>query len=167
MTSPDNPTPAEDLATGASGQSVWLDSFFTALAGSLVSARKVLRDQHVADVVDHWELVPNTEGLRKAKAIRLQVVPDQEDGRLGKALDVPTAALVQHNSLVLDSLTVDLECTVTGFDAHAPGGKGRIAIRLDNSGEGGVPMRLNLQFKYTDAPEGVARIGDFAVRCMI
>ena len=144
-------------------QEIWLDSFLKSIVRSLAAAQQVLRDQHIADIESHWEKVP-AQGAetRRAKLLRLEIEPDGTQKIPAAALDVPTAALTQNNSLVLDTMSMEIDCTLTQFQAVAD--TGRIGIRFDKSGAGGSPVRLTLQFKTSDPPEGVARISDVAVR---
>lgn len=117
---------------------IWLDNFLTAISNSVAAARRVFRDQHLADLASHWENVQQDAGLAasRTKTVRLQI--EHGDGATS-SLDVPTAALVQHNSMVLDTISFEIECTLTSFDRNAKDGADRVAICFGRSGENGAP----------------------------
>jgi hypothetical protein len=81
-------------------------------------------------------------------------------------VEVPTAALMQSNALVIDEATIELECLFDRFATEADGrqpGAPRLGVWLDRTGSGS-PARIVIKFKRVDRPEGASRIEDALLR---
>jgi len=81
-------------------------------------------------------------------------------------VEVPTAALMQSNALVIDEATIELECVFDRFATEADGrqpGAPRLGVWLDRTGSGS-PARIVIKFKRVDPPEGASRIEDALLR---
>jgi len=83
-----------------------------------------------------------------------------------KTVEVPTAALMQSNALVIDEATIELECLFDRFATEADGRRScapRLGVWLDKTGSGS-PARIVIKFKRVDRPEGASRIEDALLR---
>jgi hypothetical protein len=81
-------------------------------------------------------------------------------------VEVPTAALMQNNALVIDEATIELECVFDRFAAEADPRRScapRLGVWLDKTGMGS-PARIVIKFKRVDRPEGASRIEDALLR---
>jgi Protein of unknown function (DUF2589) len=161
------------------GRFVWLDDFVTALESALFRANRSVRDQHIESLDDLYVRapLPPHDGAATAEAGEAEpplvpkTVPLLIPGAVAPAanaqpspVDVPLAALVQQNPLIVDELTFDLECVIDSYGRSAdPATPGRIALRLDRNGRGS-PARLTIKYRTTDPPEGVSRVVDAQLR---
>jgi hypothetical protein len=84
----------------------------------------------------------------------------------GTTVEVPTAALMQSNALVIDEAKIELECVFDRFATEADGRRScapRLGVWLDRTGSGS-PARIVIKFKRVDRPEGASRIEDALLR---
>jgi Protein of unknown function (DUF2589) len=141
---------------------VWLDEFLTSVGQSITAARAALRHQHIADLQDHWR-DQGADGLQ-AEVVRLAIGSADDKNTIPAAtFVVPTAALVQHNSLALETVSMEVECTLVRHSTTSEG-ESRIGIRLTRAEDAESPVKISLQYKLTAVPEGVARLSEIALR---
>jgi hypothetical protein len=84
----------------------------------------------------------------------------------GTTVEVPTAALMQSNALVIDEAKIELECVFDRFATETDGRRScapRLGVWLDRTGSGS-PARIVIKFKRVDRPEGASRIEDALLR---
>lgn len=85
-------------------------------------------------------------------------IPSPDPGKAGKLLYAPTAALVQHKSMQLDCVKVQLHIDVT---EEADGTMQVSTQGFHPQEDGGAPQNagtLEITLKCSDAAEGIARI---------
>lgn len=155
-------------------QVIWLDKLLIALQNAVLSAHKASLSQHLEILGRHFKKKSVDDGEDKASqfnspcianTVSLEILdssnfPNKDNSE--SLLQVPTACLIPHNSLLIDEVTVDFECIFSECSVSDVNHKERLGLHLirGESSHLGTPARISIRYKVGDPPEGVARIDD-------
>lgn len=150
-------------------EKIYLDELFIAIQNALITAHRDGLSQHIETLKEHFEEDSTNSDTKNSglnpKTISLNMpnsINSSSEGDSVSPLDVPTASLIPHNSLVIDEVTLDFECILTEYTVSNINQQGRLALRLsrNDSEYAGSPTRISVRYKMGIPPEGVAKIND-------
>ncbi|MFZ6845382.1 hypothetical protein [Undibacterium sp. RuTC16W] len=141
-----------------------LDELLQAISNAVSNANSFVQK---AAKDSHKEFFNSSaDGILSPKTIPM-LLPNRhvinEDGKQGETESVQNiseSTLTHHNQIVLDTMTMDIDCLVEELQENKDG-PALLVLKLGGDLRGRSSVgRLNLSFKTSSPPEGVARLND-------
>jgi hypothetical protein len=161
-------TPA-NVATATEPPSISLSELLSAFSDAAFRSTEAVRAQHLSDMEELYDKSSDSSGdVFKPKTIRLGVTPFvlPAEGE-PPPLEVPIAAMMQSNPLMVDEINFEMDCVVLGARKESPADElnpSEIEIGFGGPRSPGCPLRLSIRYKSGEPPHAKARIGDALIR---
>lgn len=142
---------------------IYLDDLLRALTAAVLNSNRMLRDQHVGNMGDHFEQDHN--GVHTPKTLKMKLpafaVPDETQRE--QVFDVPSSCLTNQQSMSVDEMTLEFDCLFEGLDEDS--GQHRVALALSGGFlHRGRAAKVSIKLKGGDPPEGQARVNDMLLK---
>lgn len=138
----------------------FLDELLKAIGSAVATANLAL--QNLSGEAQKSFYQPGEDGVMHPRSLSVHL-PRRHVGQGEEAEgphDIPESTLTHHHQIMLDTLSLDIDCLVEGLQKGADGAD---LVLLSVGGDirnRSNAARLQLTFKTADPPEGVARIND-------
>lgn len=144
-------------------EEVKFEKLVGSIGTSIQKARKAIETQTVELYFQEYEASGDNSDTYAPVTRRIQMPANIAPGSNGKIIEVPLTALHNHNTLVLDSVDINLKFVASEKDGELYLGIKPLnepeEVRTDYS-------EMSLHFKKADASEGIARLTDQAVKLL-
>lgn len=149
-----------------------LSELLRAFTDAAFQATEAVRAQHINDIQTLYEPSPEQNSdVWLPKTVKLGITPFvlPAEGPV-PPLEVPLAAMIQPDPLIIDEMTFDFECNILQVQAveaaspEEPPPPSRIAVSLLRDTDKGFPLRISVRFKAGQAPQVAARLNEALLR---
>ncbi len=137
-----------------------IEDMIGSIGGSVQAAHNMIKLGSVASFFENFFEEQNLDGnsaaetVYKPKTLKISM-PSGENGEAEKIFIAPVAALVQHGSMNIDYVKLNLNVSVT----DESGDSLKVSSQpLKDSNSSDLSGEMEIMFKCGDSPEGVARI---------
>ncbi len=137
-----------------------LENMISSIGNSVQTAHNTIKMSSVAEFFEGFFNMEKTDNNSQNEAVyeprTLKIVlPAGPDGESEKTLVVPIAALVQHSSMNIDYVKINLNVSVTD-ESDSSLQVSSQPLKAPNSKD--LSGEMEIMFKCNNSPEGIARI---------